>query len=71
MLNNTNQFISLEQETRTRVPTDNAAYFLSRKAQTLRSWACLETGPIKPIRVNGRLLWSVAEIRALLEGGAE
>lgn len=70
MLKNINQFIPLELETRPRIPTENAAYYLSRKAQTLRGWACLETGPIRPIRVNGRLLWSVAEIRALLQGGA-
>jgi hypothetical protein len=41
-----------------------------RKPQTMRMWAALEPkGAIKPIRVNGRLAWPVAAIRALLEGG--
>lgn len=62
-------FPPLALETRTAVPTDAAAYYLSRKPQTLRAWACLENGPIRPARVNGRLSWSVAEISALLNGG--
>jgi hypothetical protein len=67
----TNQsFTPLALETRTTIPTDAAAHHLNRKGQTLRAWACLENGPIKPIRVNGRLAWSVAEIRALLNKGA-
>lgn len=69
---NTNQnFTPLELETRTAIPTDAAAHHLSRKPQTLRSWACLENGALKPIRINGRLAWPVAAIRALLEGGAK
>ncbi len=69
MQNNTNQFTPLERETRPVIPTDAAAYHLNRKPQTLRAWACEENGPIKPMRINGRLAWSVAAIRALLEGG--
>jgi len=52
------------------VSTDAAAYYLNRKSQTLRSWACLENGPLRPIRINGRLAWSVAGIKSLLIGGA-
>jgi hypothetical protein len=59
----------LDQETRTAIPTDVAAYHLNRKDQTLRAWACLENGPIRPIRINGRLAWPVAAIRTLLNGG--
>jgi hypothetical protein len=69
MQNNINQFLPLEFETRTAIPTDAAAFHLCKKPQTLRAWACLECGPIRPIRINGRLLWSVASIRALLQGG--
>jgi hypothetical protein len=65
-----NQFIPLELETRSRISTNAAAYHLSYKPQTLRVWACEENGPLRPIRINGRLFWSVAEIRALLSGGA-
>jgi hypothetical protein len=60
---------SLESETRTAIPTDNAAYHLNRKSQTLRTWACFENGPIMPIRINGRLAWPVVDIKNLLNDG--
>ena len=62
-------FPPLVLESRTAVPTENAAYYLSRKPQTLRAWACLENGPIRPVRINGRLSWRVADIQAVLNGG--
>jgi Tfp pilus assembly protein PilP len=49
--------------------TSQAAEILNRKPQTLRKWACLENGPIKPLRVNGRLAWRVEDLRALLING--
>ena len=63
-------FPPLAQETRTAVPTEAAAYYLNRKPQTLRAWYCLGKGPIRPIRINGRLAWKVADILAVLNGGA-
>jgi len=64
-------FPALELETRSHVGTDQAAFYLNRQPQTMRAWACLEPrGAIKPIRVNGRLAWPVAAIRALLNGEA-
>jgi len=60
----------LEHVTRPTVPTDAAAYYLNRQPQTLRAWACLENGAMRPVRINGRLAWPVAAIRALLSGGA-
>jgi len=65
------RFIPLTHETRTAIPTDAAAHHLNRKPQTLRAWACLENGAIRPIRINGRLAWPVAAIRALLSGQAQ
>lgn len=59
----------LDQVARPAVPTDAAAFYLNRKPQTLRSWASTEHGPIRPVRINGRLAWPVAEIRRLLNGG--
>lgn len=59
-------FPPLETVTRPTVPTDSAAYYLNRRPQTLRSWACFENGLIKPIRINGRLAWPVSEIRKIL-----
>lgn len=58
--------VSLEQESRTTLPTREAAHHLNREIQTLHIWACKETGPIRPRRINGRLAWPVAEIKKLL-----
>lgn len=58
--------VPLDRETRPAVDTATAAYYLSRQPQTLRAWACLENGPLRPVRVHGRLAWPTAEIRRLL-----
>jgi hypothetical protein len=60
-------FPTLGQEKRTHVGTACAAYHLGRKPQTMRVWASSEKGPIRPIRVNGRLAWPVEELRRLLQ----
>ena len=52
------------------LPTDKAAATINRRPQTLRKWACLENGPIRPIRINGRLAWRVSDLMALLNGEA-
>lgn len=62
-------FPPLDQENRSHVDTACAAFHLTRKAQTLRAWACLENGPLRPHRIMGRLAWAVADIRRLLNGG--
>jgi hypothetical protein len=59
-------FPSLRDENRTHVGTACAAHWLDRKQQTLRGWACFEDGPIRPVRINGRLAWPVDEIRRLV-----
>jgi hypothetical protein len=61
------QFTNIEPEI---TDTAAAAAFLKRRPQTLRKWACLETGPIRPIRINGRLAWKVSDLKALLTGVA-
>lgn len=60
----------LESEDRPAVETAAAAHYLGRRPNTLRGWACLNNGPIRPIRVHGRLAWPVSEIRRLLEVSA-
>lgn len=60
------QPVPLAQEVRAALPTPEAAYHLNRAEQTLRLWACREDGPLRPVRVNGRLAWPVAGIRAAL-----
>ena len=59
-------FPALESVTRPVVDTAAAAYYLNRRPQTLRGWACLENGPLRPTRVHGRLAWHVADIRKIL-----
>jgi hypothetical protein len=55
----------LETVTRSHVNTETAAYYLSKRPQTLRKYAM--TGhPIKPVRFNGRLSWPVDSIRRAL-----
>ena len=60
------QYPPLEAVTRPTVDTAAAAYYLNRKPQTLRGHACNENGPIRPLRINGRLAWPVSELRRLL-----
>ena len=60
------QPVALERETRAALPTNEAAFHLNRAQQTLRLWACCEDGPLRPIRINGRLAWPVAELRRVL-----
>ena len=60
------KFPPLELVTRPAVDTAAAAYYLTRQPQTLRGWACLENGPIRPIRINGRLAWKVEDLRRVL-----
>jgi hypothetical protein len=62
----TQQFPTLESVTRPAVDTASAAYYLNRRPQTLRVWACLESGPLRPVRMHGRLAWSVSELRRVL-----
>ena len=61
-------FPPLEQVTRPTVPTEQAAHYLLRRPQTLRGWTCAETFPdgLRPVRINGRLGWPVAGIKAAL-----
>lgn len=49
--------------------TEAAAASINRKPQTLRKWACLENGPIRPVRINSRLAWRVSDLQTLLNGG--
>lgn len=59
------QFPPLEQVTRPTVGTEAAAFYLNRQPQTLRKWSM--TGKvIRPLNVNGRLAWPVAELRRVL-----
>lgn len=60
------QFPTLESVTRPTVDTATCAHFLNRRPQTLRGWASLDNGPLRPIRISGRLHWMTEDIRRLL-----
>ena len=63
----TDHFPPLELVNRPTVPTEQAAHYLNRRPQTMRGWAMRDgSGPIRPIRINGRLAWPVAGIKAVL-----
>lgn len=61
-------FVPLHLEDRTHVTTAVLCRHVGRKEQTARGWASAETFPpgLRPLRINGRLAWPVAGIRALL-----
>lgn len=59
-------FPPLETVTSPTLTTAAAAYYVNRQPQTLRWWSCLENGPLRPIRVSGRLAWPTAEIKKLM-----
>lgn len=60
------QPVPLALEKRSALPTFEAAYHLSRAQQTLRLWAMRNDGPVKCLRINGRLAWPVAGIKEVL-----
>ena len=60
------QLTSLAHENRAAIPTAEAAAHLNRAQQTLWLWACKENGPIRPVRVMGRLAWRVDDIKRVL-----
>jgi hypothetical protein len=61
------QYPPLHALTLSAVCTEQAAFYLQRKPQTLRKWAS-GRGPITPSRFHGRLQWPVAQLRLAVEG---
>jgi hypothetical protein len=59
-------FPPLALVTRPNLTTAETAYYLNRRPQTLRGWACLENGPLRPVRIGGLLAWSTATVKALV-----
>lgn len=59
-------FPPLDAVTRPTVDTAAAAHYLNRRPQTLRIYACRENGPLRPLRIQGRLHWRTDDLRRLL-----
>jgi hypothetical protein len=59
-------FPPLSLVTKPNLTTQELAYYLNRRPQTLRGWASRSgTGPIQAKRIGGILAWSTAEAKAL------
>lgn len=50
------------------VGTSKAAEILNRKKQTLRLWSSEGSGPIRPVKIGGRLGWRVEDLERVLRG---
>lgn len=62
----TKVFCPLNEITSPTVTTEAAAHYLNRRPQTLRLHACNDNGPVRPLRINGRLAWPVADLKRVL-----
>ena len=59
------QFPPLALVNKPNLTTAETAYYLNRRPQTLRGWACLENGPLRPSRIGGLLAWNTATVKTL------
>lgn len=61
------QYLPLEQVTKPNLTTAETAYYLNRRPQTLRGWACLEKFPegLRCKRIGGLLAWPTASVKML------
>jgi hypothetical protein len=55
----------LENVVKPVLTTGEAGHYLDRASQTMRKWAATGEGPIKPLRINGRLAWPTAAVKKL------
>ena len=56
----------LAQVTKPNLTTAELAYYLNRKPQTLRCWACRSgTGPMVAKRIGGLLAWATADAKRI------
>lgn len=47
--------------------TAETAYYLNRRPQTLRGWACNSgSGPLIPKRIGGLLAWNTVSVKTLV-----
>lgn len=56
----------LEEIQKPLIDTRAAAYYLMAQEQTMRSWAARGVGPIRPVKIGGRLRWRTSEVKKLV-----
>jgi len=59
-------FPPLETVTKPNLTTAEYAYYTNLQPQTCRVHACMETGPVRPLRIFGRLHWPTADTKRVL-----
>lgn len=60
-------FPPLALVTKPNLTTVELAYYLNRRPQTIRGWACRSgTGPMVPNRIGGLLAWATDECKLLV-----
>ena len=60
------QFPPLEEVTKPLLTTDEYCHYSNYKKQTVWLHASTERGPVRPIRVGGRLGWPTKAVKQLL-----
>ena len=60
------QPIPLSEVTKTHAPTKDAAYYLNRSQSTLMRWQREGISEVSSLKMQGRLSWSVADIKKVL-----
>ncbi len=65
-LNGEPKFPALELVTRPNLKTEEAAFYLNRRPQTLRAWAMRDgIEGLRPKRIGGLLAWPTEQVKAL------
>ncbi len=60
----------LNEVTRDLLTTDETAFYLGLKPQTLRKWHCEGKGVIRPTYIGSKPMYKKAAVQELIAGGA-
>lgn len=61
------KIIPIEQQKRTHVLTNEAAFYLNENPKTLLKWIKDKNGPIRPVNIYGRKSWPIVSIKRYIE----
>jgi hypothetical protein len=63
-------FCPLDAVVRPMLTTREAAFYLNRQPKTLIHWNHHDSGPLRPVKIRGRLAWPTELVRALVRCGS-
>lgn len=66
----TNKYPPLTEVTRDLLTTDETAFYLGLKPQTLRKWHCEGSGVIRPIYIGSKPMYKKSAVQKLIAGEA-